>query len=351
MTESNQTFALLAAKNRVRRKISSVFGWIFVAFTVCGLIGMIVCLILLGLGRADEKLLTILCASLLGGMAVFGLSAFGLIRLSSKFDKRETDCLERADGEFSFFVGEGTLATFGESALSIRGVAAGGKREKTVTVPYTDMRFFSVCTRRAPKEKGEWIVVMEIPVKYLAKDGKARRNDPPALIQTDAKPRLYEALKARNLSLMGELPTDGVAKKFERMRTFVLPDVKKRKKSLLIAALGAVLLAGGAAVIFWNATLGSVIAVAGAYLAVHGVLNYTRAKSSLVVYREGLYWKNHMQFDNTFLKWDEIVRLSSFEREGGFMKAECLYGAYEFPDVNGAYRYIGETFPEKCAKE
>lgn len=350
MIEKTLSFAALAAKNRARRKTASVSGWIFVALTVCGLIGLLVGLILLGIGNFNETLLFILCGSFLGGIVVFGFSAFGAMRLSTKFEKRESDFLERAESENSFFVGEGTLATFGETALRIRGTAAGGKREKTVTVPYREMRFFSVCTRRSPKEKGEWIVVLEIPLKYLAKDGKAKRQESPALIQTEGKPRLYETLKLRGLTLLGELPSETAGKKFERLRSFVLPDSERRKKALAFAVFGALLLAGGAlAAIFWNTTVGSVIAVVGAYLAIQGGMNYVRAKSVFSVYREGIFWKERTQIDNMFLKWEEIVRVTPFQKEGlPFLKAECLYGAYEFPDVNGAYEFIKENFPDRC---
>lgn len=353
MTENHQPFAALAARYRARRKAASAFGWVFVALTTCGLLGLIVCLILIGLGKASETLLTILCCLFPGGIVVFGLAAFGTMRLATALEKKERDCLERADGENSFFVGEGTLATFCETALRIRGAAAGGKREKTIAVPYGEMRFFSVCTRRAPKEKGEWSVVLEIPMKYLAKDGKRKQDEPPALIQTDGKPRLYETLKAYNLTLLGEPPIRGGVKKYKRLRRFVLPDADKRKKAWLIAGLGAALIAGGiAAALCWNTTVGSVVAVVGAYLAIQGGLSYARAKSVFSVYREGIYWKERTQIDNMFLKWEEIVRLSPFERDGlPFLKAECLYGAYEYPNVNGAYEYLKEKFPEKCEKE
>lgn len=351
MIEENRSFAALAARYARKKKAAVVFGWIFVALAAAGLIGLIVALILLGTGKGNATLYECLCGGALGVFVLFGLLAIGSISLSSKFSGKEIDYTERADGENSFFVGEGTLAVFCDKNLRIHGKTDGGKREKTVSVPYSEMRFFSVCTRRAPKEKGTWSVVFEIPVKYLAKDGKANGGEPFALVQTDGKPRLYECLKQHGLTLLGEAPEGTCAvKKFQRLQKFVLPDREKRQKALLFLGTGVLLAVGGLVAAFlWDATVGALIAVVGLYLTIHGGSGYVRAKSYLAVYREGIYWKDASQIENVFLKWEEIESFGSAEKDGiPLLRATCLYGAYEFPGISDAYDFMKELHPEKA---
>lgn len=350
MAEAKE-YSVLAEKYRKKTQLITVLGWITVIVAVLCLIGLIVGLILVGIGKANQVFALTLSVSCLAGAVLFALAAFFTMRLSSGLEKKRLDYLELSDGEESFFVGEGTLAEFCADVLKIRGTERDGKKQKTVTVPYSEMRFFSVCSRRAPKEKGEWIVVLEIPFKYLSKDGKSK-NEPPALIQTDAKPRLYECLKKHSLPLLGERQEDSVAKKYQRYRNFVLPDLTKRRRALAFSALGALLFIGGVvAAILWNLTVGCVVAFVGAYLLIHSASSFLKAKSVLSVYREGIFWREPTHTDTVFLKWEELVRLTPVQKEGlPFLRAECLYGAYEFPDANGAYAYIAEHFPGKCGQ-
>lgn len=350
MAETKQ-YSVLAEKYRKKTKFVTVLGWVTVVLALLCLICLVVGLILSGIGKTGRLVALILSVSALAGAVVFSLAAFFTIRLSSGLEKKKLDYLELSDGEESFFVGEGTLAEFCGNALKIRGTERDGKRQKTVSVPYSEMRFFSVCTRRAPKEKGEWIVVLEIPFKYLSKDGKPK-NEPPALIRTDAKPRLYECLKKHSLTLLGEKPEESVAKKYQRYRSFVLPDRAKRRRALAFSGIGVPLFVGGiVAALLWNTTVGCIAAFLGAYLLIQGASSFFKAKSVLSVYREGIFWKEPSNTDTVFLKWEEIVRLTSVQKDGlPFLKAECLYGAYEFPDANGAYAYIAERFPEKCGQ-
>ncbi len=347
-----QNFSHLAEKYKTKRKIAGIFCWVFIILAVLGLLGLIVALIMLGVGDGThEKLLFILCGCFLGAIALCGSLGFLFIRLTEKLGKQEIDFEELADSADSFFVGEGTIAKFCENELVIRGATQAGKHAKVIRVPYREMRFFSVCSRHAPKEKGEWSVVLEIPLKYLAKEGKATKGDPPALIQTDAKPRLYECLKKYGLELSGELPPEHiVSKKYERLQKYVLPDREKRKKALLFALFGGVVFIGGVvSAVLWNASVGAVICVAGAYFAVHGAINYAKAKTALCIYREGIFWQEKTLADSTFLKWEEVLSLSQEEKNGLlYLKTQCLYGSYSFPGALGAYEYLKERFPEKC---
>lgn len=356
MTEQSnlQNYTCLAGKYRNRRKAAGILSWILIALVIIGIIGLIVTLIMLGVGDGThETLLFILSGCCLGAIALFGTFGFLFIRLSEKLGKRELDYEELSDSEDSFFVGDGTIARFCEGELLIYGETSRGKRAKTVRVPYREMRFFSICSRHRPKEKGEWSVVLEIPVKYLAKDGKTSKNDSPALIQTDSKERLYACLKKYGLGLSGELPVEKHdSKKFLRLQKYILPDTEKRKKSLLFLLFGGAVFIGGIVLaVLWNVTIGALVCVLGFYFAIHSAINYAKEKSTFYIYREGVFWKEKTLADSTFLKWEEIVSLSKEEKNGTpCLETECLYGSYSFPCVGSAYEYIKEHFPEKCRK-
>lgn len=353
MTETNKDFSVLEKRYHAKRKTATVFGWIFLALAVAGLIGLIVSLILLGLGKGSETVMFALCGASFAVVVVSGTLAFFFIRLGDKIAEKELDCKERSIGENAFGVGEETFAVFCEGKLLIRG-KTNEKRLKTISVPYTDMRFFSVCVRHTPKEKGEWSVVLEIPVKYLAKDGKGSKDDSPALIQTAAKPRLYECLKQYGLTLLGELPNEGRTEKFLRKKRFILPDRNKRRRSLLYAGAGVVLIVGGviaAVSSLLNATIGAIIAVLGFYLAIHGFFGFLKAKSVFAVYREGVYWKDKTFTESVFLKWEEILSYSKEEKEGRlYLETQCLYGSYSFPLAAGALEYLEENYADKEEK-
>lgn len=330
-------------KYQKRAKIWGAAGWSFVILALLGMVGLIVVLIMLGFGNENTPLLAVLCGVFVaaaGGCG--GLGAFALLR-GERSHRAALDALEREDSEESFFVGEDTLATFREDALVIH------SEKKKIVVPYGEIRLFSVCTRRKPKEKGEWSVLIELPASYVLK--KAKKEEPPVLIQTDGKERLYRTLERRSLVLLGEPPAGQESReKYTRLRDFAIPDPEKRKHCLLLAALGAVLTGGGVGFAFYMAPAGAAVAVAGAYVLGRAIWNYTRAKRVLSVYREGLYLKELTGRDSFFLKWAEIVSLSATEGEKGAIRAECPYGAYDFPRPSGAYEYLKERFPDKCGK-
>ena len=325
-------------------KVWGAFGWIFIVLALLCMAGLVVSLIMFGLGNEQMFLLGILSGAFTGGAALFGAAGFFAVKRGELWLARERDALERSDGEESFFIGEDTLATFGESGLNIH------NKERRVEVPYGEVRFVSVCTRRKPREKGEWSVLMEIPAIYLLK--KAKKNEPPVLIQADAKERLCQTLQRHGLLLLGERrKEEEKTKKFTRMRKFDLPDREKRKRALWMLLLGALLTGGGVGLLFYMTAIGAPVIVVGGYIVLRAIASYQRGKRVFAVYREGLYLAELSSRDSFFLKWEEIGSLSAAEAEKQeIIRAECLYGAYDFPRPDGAYEYIKENFPDKCAE-
>lgn len=294
----------------------------------------------------ENTLLYILVGAFAGGAIGLALGAFGLNVAGRRHRDKELDFRERCDGAESFFVGDGTLLTFGESGVVIHGENSPQKAE--IRVPYEAMRFFSVCTRRAPREKGEWSVVFEIPARFLVKGGKGKADEKPALVQADAKPRLFASLDRRGLEVIGER-SGGEEKKFTRLAQFHLPDRKKRRGALLMLLFCGVLAVAGVLIgVFWQPVVGAVVGAAGLFLGAKSVSTFVRAKGTLGVYEEGLFWRDTNRVDSVFLKWDEIVRVERIEGEGiGLYRVQCPYGAYHFPAVAGADEVLREKCPEK----
>lgn len=322
------------------RKALSGCCFAFALLAILLLVGTLITLFLAEIGeRAEETktLLYILSGSFLGG-AIF-TAGLGVLfsQTAQKALLRELDFIERCDGENSFFVGEGTLATFGAGAILLHGEKGG----KTVKIPYAEMRFFSVCTRHLPKEKGEWSVVLEIPARYLSSsDG----DGGVALVQTDAKARLYECLEREGLTLLGALPAQNAAKKkFQRLYKYSRPDIQKRNRALIFIAIGAVACVAGVITAFlWEATFGSVLCVIGAFLLGRAIYSFLKAKSSLELYKEGLWWNEHgITAESIFLKWEEIENVEREYAEGvNVLTVRCAYGAYHFPAFEGAEERI-----------
>ena len=177
----NELLIRQAERAAKRRKALTALAWTAAILALLLVIGAIVCLVMLGLGNQNFYLLGFLALGGMLGAAALGGVGFALFRASVKAEETERDFLERADSEESFTVGEGTLATFSEDALVLHGQDR-EKKERRIRVPYKEMRFFSVLVRHAPKEKGEWRILFEIPAHYLSK--KPQKGEPPALIET-----------------------------------------------------------------------------------------------------------------------------------------------------------------------
>ncbi len=343
---------------RALHKKHSACGALAFAFAIlalASLLAWVVCLFLAEFAHTGkEPLLYWLVGGFVGGTVLFAALGFLFVKLTDIAEKRELDFLERCDGEDSFFVGEGTLATFEEGALRLHDTD-GKKRE--IPVPYPELRLFSVCTRKAPKEDGAWSVVIEIPARYVLKEEKYK-DEPPVLVQTDSKPRLYEAIKKRNLELLGEQPPASSAKKkYTRKAAFRMPDRKRRVRALIVMAVG--ILAAAASIPFaflvkdpsgTAISVGAVLAVVGLFLFVRGTTTFVRAQEVFSVYEEGVFFKSAERGESAFLKWEEIVRIAPLERDGRmFLRVECAYGGYNFPRAEGAWEYLTEHYGEKCA--
>lgn len=333
-TEENQRYHVCA-------KVWSAVGFTLIGIALLAMAGMIITLVMFGLWEEKLMLLGILSAGFLGVAASFGIFGFLAIQRSVFFRERELDALERADSEDSFFVGDGVLATFAEKQLFIRGSV----ERHEIGIPYEKVRVFSLCSRRKPREKGQWSVLIEVPAEYVSKKAK---NEPPVLIQTDGKERLYRSLQKRGLTLLGEQPkAQRTDRRYSYVKSFSLPDPAKRKRALLFLLLGAAITAAGVGVCFALLPLGAAAIAVGLYVLGRSALSYTRSKRTLAFFKEGLYLKEPNTQENLFLKWEEISAFSASE-DKGVIRAECLYGGYDLPGPAGAYDYIRETFPEKC---
>lgn len=333
----------------LRHRLFAALAFAFAILALLLLIGVVVIVFLLEFTSVSDVLLATIALSFAAGALLCAPAAYLLSRFAMKQEKRCEDFAERCDSPESFFVGEGTLATFGEGGLLLHAA----DKEKQTFVPYAEMRFFSVCTRRAPAEKGTWSVVFEIPAHYLRKDGKAK-GEPPALIQTDSKPRLLATLERYGLELLGEQPEEpGKNVHFTPLKKFALPNAKKRRTALIILGMGAVFAVAGVPVaIFFNVTAGGLIIAVGLFIAIRQTVAYMRARALFAVYKEGIYWRESDGPDRMFLKWEEISRLvpEEVERDGErypVLTARCLYGDYRFPRPRGAIEYLAEVFPEK----
>lgn len=325
--------------------LCTVFFYLCAAIAVLSLIGVLVTVIVFEFRyETAGALFYALTGSLAGGAVIGALLAFAFSKLLARADETRLDFAERLDGENSFFVGDGTLATFGE-VLTIHGEVKG--KGKIIKVPYSEIRFFSVCTRRAPKEKGEWSVVLEIPARYLSEKGR-EKSAPPILIQAYAKERLYRVIEAHGLTLLGEKREERENKQFTLQSKYLYPEREKRRRSLIFALLGsAVAVVGIPVAILWHVMLGSILTVFGLFFAVRSFIGFANAKGVLALYEEGIWWKD-TGTDRVFLKWEEIENITRTEEDGKrVLKVECAYGAYHFPEIADIYDDISAKHPEK----
>lgn len=338
------------------RKACNALTFVLALVAIACLIGLLVVVIVLEMrdnSASAENLLYILTGSFAAGATVLAFAAFFFGKGAQSANRTELDYRERCDGEESFFVGEGTLLTFEKEGVRLH-AEEGGK--KPIFVPYRDMKFYSVCTRKKPRERGEWSVVFEMPSRYVVKEGKGKDAPPRALIQADGKERLYRTLEAHALELRGEQPPRGEKrenKKFTPRAKFLLPDAEKRKKAVIYMAIaGAVAIVGVVIAVIWQnmIAIGAILTVFGLFFLGKSVASFVQAKGMVAFYEEGLYWKEGGRAidERIFLKWEEIEHVSFEEAQGKrYMKIACAYGNYHLPDVAGAYEYIAEHKSEK----
>lgn len=361
--------------NRMRRRWNGLF-WTFAVLSVALIVGFLFAIVMLGLGKGDILIFGLLSAGFVVFAAVFAACAYPCYARSDRIAVAELDALEREDDQNSFFVGEGTLATFRKEDLFLHGGEAEKeteeddgdfepvKKKRNLSIPYYDIKFFSVCARRAPKEGGKWSVVLQIPARYFNKG--AVRDAQPLLIQTDGKPRLYQRLKELGIELSGEPVPKTVEegtepekekgkpeKKYKRLQKFVLPDQKRKNKALILVAFGVLFLIGGTvAIAFKETSVGSVLLLLGVYIVVRALVAFFRARALFFLYEEGIFYSEPTGVDSVFLKWEEFSAVKPVVRDGkDRMRAQCLYGAYDFPVFPGALEALLSLHPEKKDEE
>ena len=342
-----------AALHRTRVFVT-VLTYAAAILAIACLIGIIVSILMLNFGVRSERkdlILYILTGAFAGGAALMALCTFLLSRLMNVVSEKEFDYRERLDGEESFFVGEGTLLTFGDEGLTLHGEVEG--KSEPVFIPYRETRYISICTRRRPREKGSWCVAIEIPVKYLSKREENNTGEK-VLVQADAKDRLYAALQKHGLTLLGEeRRADAEDKKFVPVQKFSLPNRKKRKRALITLAFGAVLAGGSVPLgIYVSATIGALVGAVGLVFLLRAIFSYLRAKAVFGIYEEGIFWRESSGTESLFLKWEDIEKVTVGEKNGyPVLTFHCDYGRYAVPAVKGAYECIKRLKEEKCTKE
>ena len=196
---------------------------------------------------------------------------------------------------------------------------------------------------------------------------KPQKGEPPALIETQGKERLKACISSHGHSLVGETPAPAAEgekgakpQKPQKEQRFVLPDAEKRRRQFPFLLLGAGLLVGGIVVaVLANRTIGIVLSCFGVYLLIHGAVGYCRARTELILFREGIWDKKATRAESSYLTWEEIESASFFEgREGTDKTPEekpaliltCAYGDHGFTPVKEAYDYLLAHHPEKCRK-
>ncbi len=339
----------LASSTRTRKFLQAL-TFLFAGVAIAALIGLLVVAIMIAVRENAETLLYILAGAFTGGALLFAGAAFLVARSTVTAQARESDLRELKDGVNSFFVGDGTLMTFEKEEIVIHDEA--NVHRERIHVPYKEMRFFSVCVRTRPRERGHLSVVIEIPVAYLAKEGRARKSDSPALVETDGKERLYRCLEAHGLTLLGEAPERGTRKqdvRFRAERKFFLPNRTKRRNALVLGGLGGALIVGGVLVaIFWEIALGAILAVGGLFIVGRATVSFLRGKGVLAAYDGGLYYADSGRTKRSFLKWEEILSFAHEDAEDEpVLLIRCLYGDCRYPAAKGAYEYLAARFPEK----
>ena len=341
-------------KARALKALSRGYNGCLLGFAIAAiacLIGLLIAVIMLETGDpAPERrsLLYLLTGCFAGGAVLFALASLLFGRAAQEAAKTHLDFLERCCGEECFFVGEGTIASFEDGALVIRPEK---DFKKTIRIPYAEIKFHSVCTRSRPQERGTWSVVIEMPAHYVMKKG----DSPRALVETDGKERLYRTLERRGLTLRGEKPPRGGEKRrnvrFRARTRFLLPDERRRRRSLISACVGiAVTVAGALVAIFWRdfMFIGILLSVFGVFFAIRSLIGFARARGMLAFYDEGIYWREsgRAESDRFFLKWEELIGVSVETIEGkNYIAAECDYGSYHITEVVGALDYLKEFRP------
>ncbi len=329
------------AKKLDRRSTAfAVLGFAFALLIVLFTVGACVCVILLNFASEGELLL-ILLASFGAAAPLSALGAMLFSKASQRAASVLSDYEERCDSPESFFVGEGTLATFQREALLFH------SEKREISVPYADIAFHAVCMRSRPAPEGNFLAVAELPARYLQKDAGEEK----AFVEFEMKDRLLETLARHGLEIEGELPEGNAEKKrYEPMQKFYRPDRAGQRRALLtIVLFSLIILAAVPVMIFWELAFGICLAVFGAVFLVRAAFSYFGARAPLVVYAEGIFGQS-TEGGKIFLRWEDIVTMRP-AREEPVLGVKCVCGGYTLTLPDGAWEYLLKFAPKKCGQE
>lgn len=336
-----------------KQRVCYLFSWAFVVLCIACVLGLIVCIVVFGLKQdADGTLLLILTIGAAAGTVAFALAGVGLSKLSLHYALRERDVKELAVSEDSFFAGEGTFATFQKEGVLLHSI----EQDKTkIFVPYSEMRVFTVCTRARARDKGEWSVVLEIPMRYLTKDKEAQTQSP-ALIELTYKPRLLASLQKYGVTVLGEEKGEEGKEAFEKIAKFTRHVPEKRKRALISVGVCVALWGVGLALLFTRSvsvSFGVIPMILGVSVAAREIASFFFEKAVVAVYREGIFWRSRKgEPRGTFLKWTEVKRVYvREEKEESVLVLDCGYGAYDCPLLNGVSECVAKTIPDLVEEE
>ena len=333
-------------------KVVRILSWIFIGFFIVGLIGLVVSVVGAELSAEADAAIWWICAGV-SFLVILIFIALTLLcfRLGEKYRTAEADARELADSPESFFVGEKMLASFTQEGLHIHAEAGAEGNLRDVTVPYCDVTFYSVRMRTSPRAAGQKTVLLEIPARYLEADAPDKAQ--PSLISMDAKERLFRAIEAHGVPLI-ETDSGKRPEKLEKVYAVKLRQSGGKGKYISAVLAGAMILAGILLAVFGGAasSLGYLLAVFGACSAARSIYDFARGDGSLIVYRQGVYWKERNLYESVYLPWEEIGGVTRTEQEGhSFVRFACAYGAFYYPDIDGLYDAIAQEFPEKAGRE
>lgn len=324
---------------RGRRKACYAISWALIALSVLCVLGLLVCLVLFGFNMGGrDTLFLILSGTFLGGTVVFALFGVWTSRVTVRLLFLERDMDERAISEESFFAGEGVFATFTQNCLTF-GKGTGAE----IAVPYSQIRATRVCKRTAPRMKGEWYILLQIPTCYLSKKGEGDELLP---VQFDYKQRLLDCIERYEIPLDGEEKKDAKGT-FKKVKRFQKWDKGSCVKYLIEFGVGAFLFFLGIGLTYFlpNATFGAVILAIGGLFAVKSGFSLFRSKYLLVAYEEGFYKKANGEV-NAFFRWEEIRHVSKKrEGENDYLVFDCGYGDFICREVDGFFEYVSQKFP------
>ncbi len=334
-------------KAKRRSKVARIATWALIALVVLCFIGLVVAVIMAEVSREDAARVSvcyIISFSCMGGLFVGIGGAVLFFKLGERFRAQEADARERADSEESFFIGEKMLFTFREGEGYIH-AEDGSEEFRAVSVPYSELKFYTVNLRRSPKKKGEKSVLVAIPAYVLSKK-KADKGAKPTLLMMEHKPRLMDCMQKRGVQLISADDDSPLPKPQKVMH--IRSGRSKKPMSLFF---GIVLIVGGILLAIFGGQMqmiGYLLLVFGIFSSTRGVIGLVRGGSGFTVYEDGIFWKEENRFESMYLRWSELIGYSRISHEKQyFVEFSCAYGEYYYPDTEGLYETLVSRFPEK----